>query len=157
MLSDKTNKRIDYITHTIGELIHEGFRYWNYTACIICTACIFIVACMEAAPDLYSIERIMLNEILNIVMPIGTGVFLFRDLSRFLFSISRNTGKLVANIIRYIFYHALTLLLLSMMAIETVTGYVLTLIPAGSVITMFVYAMALLLTDKSKMEEEHES
>lgn len=156
MLSDKMNDRIDYITHTVRELIHEGFRYWNYTACIICTACTFVVACMEAAPDLYSIERIMLNEILNIVMPIGTGIFLFRDISRFLFSYNRNTGKLVTSIIRYIFYHVLTLLLFNMMAIETVTSFVLTLIPVGAIITIFVYAMVLLLTGKNKTENNHQ-
>ncbi len=157
MLSDKMNERIDYITHTVSELIHEGFRYWNYTACIICVACAFIIFCMEASPDFNGLERSTLNDTLNIVMPLGTGCFLFRDLSRFLFSISRNTGKLVTNIIRYIFFHVLTLLLLSMMAIETVTDFVFILIPVGALITIFVYAVVLLLAGKNKMEKKHES
>lgn len=154
MEKDKMNERIVYITHTIGELIHEGLRYWNYTSLIIGVVCVFAMICIEAAPDLDSIEIIMLNVNLSIVMPLITGCYLFRDISRFLFSISRNKRALMANIIRYIFYHVLTLLLLSMMAIETIAGYILILMPTGIVITIFVYAMVLLLTGKNNIDDK---
>lgn len=154
MERDKMNKKIGYVIHTVEQLIHEGLRYWNYTFLIIGAACVFIVVCMEAPTGPADIERIMLNETMNIVMPIITGCFLFRDISRFLFSISRNKRALMANIIRYIFYHVFTLLLLSMMAIETVTSFVLILIPVGAVITIFVYAVVFLLTGKNNIDDK---
>ena len=152
MLSNKTNERISYFLHTIRKLIHEGFRYWNYTSLTIGAACVFITVCIEAEQDFNGLEGSTLNYTLNILMPILTVFILLRYLLRFYFSISRSKCELATNIIRYIFYHVLTLLLLSLMAVETVTNFVFNLIPVGITITIFVYAMVLLLTGKNKVE-----
>lgn len=150
MERDKINELIDRFIDAIIKVLHEGINYLDYTIFIISLVCLITFIYIEGFGNYTIFYEASLKDILNVYMVAGAVPYLFRELYRLILVyslVSRYDMKfyvLLRNMIKYILYCFITLLLVDIMAIDRVIDYIYELMPTGALIIMIFYTASIL-------------